>query len=161
MRQSTRWNKRNDTSREVHEMFKNDEIGQTGGNDYSKWKYRFTPAYAGTIREGINGITAKLLCEANPANLTKFYSINVTGMNGIVPKQSSAITRSNTSVAPLSSNSSSSLFYETPLINQLSHPTNSNSSISSDCSSSHHNGMSSHHYHSMENHKMRSIILHL
>jgi len=38
-------------------------------------------AYAGTIREGINRITAKLLCQANPANLTKFYSINVTGMN--------------------------------------------------------------------------------
>ena len=33
-------------------------IGQEGGNDYSKWKYTFTPAYAGTIREGINRITA-------------------------------------------------------------------------------------------------------
>src|ERR1700752_2044190 len=64
--------------------------GQAGGNDYSKWKYTFTPTYAGSIREGINKITAKLLCQANPANLTKFYSINVTGINGIVPKQSSA-----------------------------------------------------------------------
>src|SRR5215831_10692498 len=63
-------------------------IGQKGGNDYSKWKYTFTPAYAGTIREGIDRITAKLLCQANPVNLTKFYSINVTGMNGIAPKQS-------------------------------------------------------------------------
>ena len=102
-------------------------IGQAGGNDYSKWKYTFTPAYAGTIREGINRITAKLLCQANPANLTKFYSINVTGMNGIASKQS-AITRSNTSVAPLSSNSSSYLFHAAPLINHLSLPTNSNSS---------------------------------
>src|SRR5215831_15080140 len=124
-------------------------IGETGGNDYSKWKYTLTPAYAGTIREGINRITAKLLCQANPVNLTKFYSINVTGMNGIAPKQSSAITRNNTSIVPLSSNSSSSLFYQTPLINQLSHPTNSNSSVSSDSSRSHHNGMSSHHYHSI------------
>ena len=33
--------------------------GQAGANDYSKWKYTFTPAYAGTIREGINRITAK------------------------------------------------------------------------------------------------------
>src|SRR5215472_4756859 len=57
--------------------------GAAGGNDYSKWKYTFTPAYAATIREGINRITAKLLCQANPVNLTKFYSINVTGMNGI------------------------------------------------------------------------------
>jgi hypothetical protein len=111
-------------------------IGQAGGNDYSKWKYTFTPAYAGTIREGINRITAKLLCQANPTNLTKFYSINVTGMNGIVPKQSSAITRSNTAVAPLSSNSSSYLFHSTPLINHLSLPTNSNSSACTDSSGS-------------------------
>ena len=104
-------------------------IGETGGSDYSKWKYTLTPAYAGTIREGINRITAKLICQANPANLTKFYSINVTGMNAIVPKQS-AITRSNTSITPPSSNGSSSLFYQTPLINHLSLPTNSNSSAS-------------------------------
>src|SRR5215831_4129959 len=123
-------------------------IGETGGNDYSKWKYILTPAYAGTIREGINRITAKILCQANPVNLTKFYSINVTGMNRMVPKQS-ALTRDNTTVAPLSTSNSSSLFYQTPLINQLSHPTNSNSSVSSDSSSSHNNGMSSHRYHSM------------
>jgi hypothetical protein len=115
-------------------------IGQTGGNDYSKWKYTFTPAYAGTIREGTNRITAKLLCQTNPVNLTKFYSINVTGMNGIVPKQS-AITRSNSFVAPLSSNSSSSLFYQTPLINHLSLPTNSNSSASIGTSGSFHHSV--------------------
>jgi hypothetical protein len=28
--------------------------GQAGANDYSKWKYTFTPAYSGTIREGVN-----------------------------------------------------------------------------------------------------------
>ena len=116
-------------------------IGETGGNDYSKWKYILTPAYAGTIREGINRITAKLLCQANPVNLTKFYSINVTGMNGIALKQSSAITRNNTSVAPLSSNSSSSLFYQTPLINYLSLPTNSNSSASIGSSGSLHHSI--------------------
>ena len=27
--------------------------GAAGGNDYSQWKYTFTPAYAGTIRESI------------------------------------------------------------------------------------------------------------
>jgi hypothetical protein len=114
-------------------------IGETGGNDYSKWKYTVTPAYAGTIREGINRITAKLLCQANPVNLTKFYSINVTGMNSV--KQSSAITRNNTSIAPLSSNSSSSLFYQTPLINHLSLPTNSNSSASIGSSGSLHHSI--------------------
>ncbi len=118
-------------------------IGQAGGNDYSKWKYTFTPAYAGTIREGINRITAKLLCQANPANLTKFYSINVTGMNGIVP-ESSAITRNNIVVAPLSSNSLSYLFHSTPLINHLSVPTDSNSSASSDSS-----GSGGRHHHSI------------
>jgi hypothetical protein len=116
-------------------------IGETGGNDYSKWKYILTPAYAGTIREGINRITAKLLCQANPVNLTKFYSINVTGMNGIAPKQSYAITRNNISIAPLSSNTSSSLFYQTPLINHLSLPTNSNSSASIGSSGSLHHSI--------------------
>jgi len=110
--------------------------GAAGGNDYSKWKYTFTPAYAATIREGINRITAKLLCQANPANLTKFYSINVTGMNGIVPKQSSTTTRSNPTVAPLSSNSSAYLFHPTPVINHLSLPINSTSSASNESSGS-------------------------
>ena len=100
--------------------------GQAGGNDYSIWKYTFTPAYSGSIREGINRITAKILCQA--VNLTKFYSINVTGINGVVPKQSSAIAQNNTAVPLLSSNSSSALFYSTPLINHSSLPTNSNSS---------------------------------
>ncbi len=112
-------------------------VGQTGEHNYSKWKYTFTPAYAGTVREGINRITAKLLCQAYPANLTKFYSINVTGMNGIVPKHS-AITRSNTTAAPLSSNTSSYLFHAAPLINHLSLPTNSNSSATIGSSGFHH-----------------------
>jgi hypothetical protein len=103
--------------------------GQAGGNDYSKWRYTFSPAYAGTIREGLNRITAKLLCQAYPANLTKFYSINVTGMNGIVPNQY-AITRSNTTAAPLSSNTSSYQFHPSPLIDHLSLPRNSNSTSS-------------------------------
>jgi hypothetical protein len=120
---------------------KTNPIGETGGNDYSKWKYTLTPAYTGTIREGINRITAKLLCQANPVNLTKFYSINVTGMNGIAPKQSSAITRNNIAVAPLSSNSSSSPFYQTPLINHLSILKNSNSSAFTGSSGSLHHSI--------------------
>jgi len=38
-------------------------IGQTRENDYYKWKYTFALAYTGTIIEGINRITAKLLCQ--------------------------------------------------------------------------------------------------
>ena len=83
----------------------------------------------------------------NPTNQTKFYNIDVTGMNEIVLKLASAIAQSDPAVAPgdppLSSSSSSSLFYQTPLINQLSHPTNSNSSASID-----NIGNTGRHYHS-------------
>ena len=83
-------------------------IGQAGGNNYFRWKYTLTPPYNGTIREGTNRITAKLLCQAVPENLTKFYSINVTGVNEIVPNQQHlAIKSNNTTVVPISSNNSS------------------------------------------------------
>jgi peptidoglycan/xylan/chitin deacetylase (PgdA/CDA1 family) len=89
------------------------------------------------------------LNESNPQNLTKFYNIDMTGMNGIVPKQYSAI-KSNTAVAPLSSNMSY-LFHPTSLINHLSVPTTSatssastSASVSSDSS-----GNTGHHLHSI------------
>ena len=85
------------------------------------------------------------LTAANPVNLTKFYSINVTGTNGIAPKQSSAITQNNTAL-PLSSNSSSYLFHPMPRINHLSLPTNSKSSAPSGVTGSHPNGKSNKHH---------------
>ncbi len=117
-------------------------IGQAGGNDYSKWKYTLTPTYNGTIKEGINRITAKLLCQAIPANLTKFYSINVTGVNEIVPNQQHlAIISNKTAVLPISSNNSSQ-------INHLSVPAASisSSSASSDSSGHHHSSSGKHHH---------------
>jgi len=52
-----------------------------GVNDYSTWKYSFTPGYA-VIKEGINKITSKISC--SPVNtltsLSKWYSVNVTGV---------------------------------------------------------------------------------
>jgi hypothetical protein len=52
-----------------------------GANDYSTWKYSFTPGYA-VIKEGINKITSKISC--SPVNtltsLSKWYSVNVTGV---------------------------------------------------------------------------------
>ena len=52
-----------------------------GANDYSTWKYSFTPGYA-VIKEGINKITSKISC--SPVNsltsLNKWYSVNVTGV---------------------------------------------------------------------------------
>jgi polysaccharide deacetylase len=92
------------------------------------------------------------LMGANPVNLTKFNSINVTGMNGMIPKQSSAITRNNTALAPLSSNSSSYISHPMPRVNHLSLPTNSKSSTSSRISGSHPNGKSSKHHANTSSH---------
>jgi hypothetical protein len=75
-------------------------IGQAGVDDYSKWRYALAPTYAGSIKEGINRITAKLLCNTNPTSLTKFYSINVTGVNETIPNQQHVAIRSNNTAAP-------------------------------------------------------------
>jgi hypothetical protein len=58
--------------------------GTTGeNNDYSKWSFILRSNYT-SIKEGINEITAKLSCLPNVAgntnNITKWYSINVTGI---------------------------------------------------------------------------------
>jgi len=51
--------------------------GSNGANDYSKWNFLLTSNYA-SIKEGPdNKITAKLVCHPN---LTKWYSVNVTGI---------------------------------------------------------------------------------
>ena len=52
--------------------------GNKGPNDYSNWTFTATPKY-GTLKEGIDKITAKYSCPQN-VNLTKFYSVNVTGV---------------------------------------------------------------------------------
>jgi hypothetical protein len=52
--------------------------GSKGPNDYSNWTFSATPKYS-TIKEGINKITTKYSCPQN-VNLTKFYSVNVTGV---------------------------------------------------------------------------------
>ena len=52
--------------------------GNKGPNDYSNWTFSATPKYS-TIKQGINKITAKYSCPQN-VNLTKFYSVNVTGV---------------------------------------------------------------------------------
>jgi hypothetical protein len=53
--------------------------GHGGTTDYSTWQYGITPNYA-AIKQGQNKITAKISCAANPTNLTKFNSLNVTGI---------------------------------------------------------------------------------
>jgi hypothetical protein len=58
--------------------------GTTGeNNDYSKWSFILTSNYT-SIKEGVNEITSKLSClpnvPGNTNNITKWYSINVTGI---------------------------------------------------------------------------------
>ncbi|MGB7558587.1 MAG: hypothetical protein WBM37_08735, partial [Nitrososphaeraceae archaeon] len=52
--------------------------GTSGKDDYSKWEFQLTPDYA-PIKQGSNKITAKLECLKLPVNLTKWYSVTVTG----------------------------------------------------------------------------------
>jgi hypothetical protein len=52
-------------------------VTPAGINDYSTWNFLLNSSYT-SIKEGSNNkITAKLVC---PPNLTKWYSVNVTGM---------------------------------------------------------------------------------
>src|ERR671915_2240917 len=53
--------------------------GNSGKSDYSNWQFLLKPDYA-PIKQGENKITAKLECLRSPANLTKWYSVIVTGV---------------------------------------------------------------------------------
>jgi len=54
-------------------------IRQNKTDDFSKWKYSFTPQY-GIINKGMNKITSKISCPDEPGiDLTKFNSVNVIG----------------------------------------------------------------------------------
>jgi hypothetical protein len=54
-------------------------MGHGGRGDYSIWNYNITPKYA-PIKHGQNKITAKISCAVSPYNLTKYNSVNVTGI---------------------------------------------------------------------------------
>jgi hypothetical protein len=56
--------------------------GANGTNDYSKWIFTFTQNYS-LITEGTNELTSKIVCvnDLSGNTTTKFYSINVTGIN--------------------------------------------------------------------------------
>ena len=49
-------------------------------NDYSTWIFSFTQDYH-LIREGANDLTAKISCLYGPVSLTKYYTVNVIGVN--------------------------------------------------------------------------------
>ena len=48
-------------------------------NDYSKWIFTYTDKYH-LISEGANELTAKLSCDIGPFNSTKYYSVNIIGI---------------------------------------------------------------------------------
>jgi hypothetical protein len=62
--------------------------GSAGNGDYSKWNHTYT-AFYNEITNGTNELTSKISCLASPTNLTKWYSINVTGIEGLVPQTDS------------------------------------------------------------------------
>jgi hypothetical protein len=49
-------------------------------NDYSTWTFTYTNKYH-LISEGVNELTAKLSCDIGPFNVTKYDSVNVTGIS--------------------------------------------------------------------------------
>jgi PKD domain len=51
--------------------------GKSGGKDYSTWSFTEGPE----LKIGSNKITSKIACMENAVNSTKWYSINVTGVN--------------------------------------------------------------------------------
>ena len=80
--------------------------GTEGMDDFSRWEFALSNNYTHVI-EGMNKITAKLLCESTP---TRWYSVSVNGIPNlsnvqIVPPQSSpiqSVQRSNVSETNLS-----------------------------------------------------------
>jgi hypothetical protein len=63
--------------------------GPEGNRDYSKWNYTYSSSYH-EITNGTNELTSKISCFTGPTNLTKWYSINVTGIDGLGPQVSSS-----------------------------------------------------------------------
>jgi Ca2+-binding RTX toxin-like protein len=71
--------------------------GRGGNNDYSSWEFNLSQDYV-TIREGTNEITAKLSClppssidGLTSKNISKWYSINVTGIVSSTDSVSSSL----------------------------------------------------------------------
>jgi hypothetical protein len=53
--------------------------GEGAGDDYSSLTFTYSKDYH-LITEGVNELTSKISCENNPSNITKSYSVKVTGV---------------------------------------------------------------------------------
>jgi hypothetical protein len=62
--------------------------GPGGNSDYSAWTFTYTSAYS-LIKNGTNNLTSKISCIDSPTtgNLTKWNSVNLTGVDGLVQQQ--------------------------------------------------------------------------
>lgn len=50
-----------------------------GTDDYSSWTFTYSEDYH-LITEAVNELTSKISCQNSPSNITKSYSVNVTGV---------------------------------------------------------------------------------
>jgi hypothetical protein len=72
--------------------------GPGGVNDYSTWQFTYTEDYQ-LIQEGVNELTSKLSCLSNPANVARYYSVNVIGV--VANNQTLQSTQTANNTAPL------------------------------------------------------------
>jgi hypothetical protein len=77
---------------DIKPMQKVKAAGLGGNNDYSKWTYTYNSAYH-LIQNGTNNLTSKISCiDIAGSNLTKWNSVNVTGVDGLVGPSQPSIT---------------------------------------------------------------------
>ena len=72
-------------------MQKASATGPRGPYDYSLWRFTYSENYH-SITQGSNELTAKLSCAASPANMTKYFTVNVTGTASCIECQSNRST---------------------------------------------------------------------
>jgi hypothetical protein len=125
--------------------------GAKGAIDYSTWKFTLTPKYA-VIKEGANKITSKITCHDISAALTKFYSVNVTGIGN----PQTAGNGSASLVVPSNQTKSTTTDSPAPL-SPLSSPSYKGDSNANNNDNGHHsshsNGDKHHHVSRSDNHK--------
>jgi hypothetical protein len=66
---------------DLEPMQKANASGPSVVNDYSNWTFTYTDKYH-LITEGMNELTSKLDCGGS---LVKYYTVNVTGVSGLLP----------------------------------------------------------------------------
>jgi hypothetical protein len=72
--------------------------GPGGADDYSKWIFLYSSGNH-LIQNGTNNLTSKISCIDGPTNLTKWYSINLIGVDGL-PSTDSTINQAITAGLP-------------------------------------------------------------